>query len=67
MSEPSISSVRNNLEVITEALNTGEMKRAANLLNAFHPAEIALLLESCLLYTSPSPRDYGTSRMPSSA
>ena len=23
--------------------------------------------ESCLLYTSPSPRDYGTSRMPSSA
>ena len=25
------------------------------------------LLEGCLLYTSPSPRDYGTSRMPSSA
>ena len=24
-------------------------------------------LNSCLLYTSPSPRDYGTSRMPSSA
>ena len=23
--------------------------------------------ENCLLYTSPSPRDYGTSRMPSSA
>ena len=23
--------------------------------------------EGCLLYTSPSPRDYGTSRMPSSA
>ena len=23
--------------------------------------------EFCLLYTSPSPRDYGTSRMPSSA
>ena len=23
--------------------------------------------KSCLLYTSPSPRDYGTSRMPSSA
>ena len=22
---------------------------------------------NCLLYTSPSPRDYGTSRMPSSA
>ena len=25
------------------------------------------LARSCLLYTSPSPRDYGTSRMPSSA
>ena len=25
------------------------------------------LLYYCLLYTSPSPRDYGTSRMPSSA
>ena len=25
------------------------------------------LLESCLLYTSPSPRDLSTSRMPSSA
>ena len=24
-------------------------------------------LNNCLLYTSPSPRDYGTSRMPSSA
>ena len=24
-------------------------------------------IELCLLYTSPSPRDYGTSRMPSSA
>lgn len=46
MSESPVSSVRNNLEVITEALNTGEMKRAASLLNAFHPAEIALLLES---------------------
>ena len=27
----------------------------------------ALLLEVCLLYTSPSPRDLSTSRMPSSA
>ena len=25
------------------------------------------LIESCLLYTSPSPRDYAASRMPSSA
>ena len=29
--------------------------------------EIILLKESCLLYTSPSPRDWMVSRMPSSA
>ena len=30
-------------------------------------AVAAAVLGDCLLYTSPSPRDYGTSRMPSSA
>ena len=30
-------------------------------------SEVAQLLETCLLYTSPSPRDLSTSRMPSSA
>ena len=30
-------------------------------------AKIAMLFSSCLLYTSPSPRDLSTSRMPSSA
>ena len=30
-------------------------------------AQLAGLLEPCLLYTSPSPRDLSTSRMPSSA
>ena len=30
-------------------------------------AKICELLDSCLLYTSPSPRDKGESRMPSSA
>ena len=29
--------------------------------------EIDTLLKGCLLYTSPSPRDYAASRMPSSA
>ena len=29
--------------------------------------EINELIEACLLYTSPSPRDLSTSRMPSSA
>ena len=33
----------------------------------FHPSHVSVLTESCLLYTSPSPRDLSTSRMPSSA
>ena len=35
-----------NLQIISEALDSGEMQRAARILNAFHPAEIAHLLES---------------------
>ena len=35
--------------------------------NIFTIAPEALELFSCLLYTSPSPRDLSTSRMPSSA
>ena len=35
-----------NLDVIHTALSTGEMQQAADLLNSFHPAEIAHLLES---------------------
>ena len=30
-------------------------------------AQFIILAEDCLLYTSPSPRDYAASRMPSSA
>ncbi|GAB5783164.1 hypothetical protein JMUB7523_26700 [Staphylococcus aureus] len=29
--------------------------------------EIEMIMTTCLLYTSPSPRDYAASRMPSSA
>ena len=36
------------------------------IVNALHPAPVALR-HICLLYTSPSPRDLSTSRMPSSA
>ena len=35
-----------NLQVITDALESGEMQRAARILDAFHPAEIGHLLES---------------------
>ena len=34
---------------------------------AFQRGEHSPLIEDCLLYTSPSPRDLSTSRMPSSA
>ena len=35
--------------------------------NAFRPETNMQMLEACLLYTSPSPRDVEESRMPSSA
>ena len=38
-----------------------------NSLNAPVPNYLQYLCVSCLLYTSPSPRDYAASRMPSSA
>ena len=31
------------------------------------PSDGKILIDGCLLYTSPSPRDYAASRMPSSA
>ena len=36
-------------------------------LNGLHPEAHAEMEKVCLLYTSPSPRDLSTSRMPSSA
>ena len=36
-------------------------------MNQFLPDELPTLALDCLLYTSPSPRDLSTSRMPSSA
>ena len=36
-------------------------------LDQVHPQLAAVLYAGCLLYTSPSPRDLSTSRMPSSA
>ena len=35
--------------------------------NCLSPIEEMLIKKGCLLYTSPSPRDLSTSRMPSSA
>ena len=38
-----------------------------NVVVALHPIAKGTLVEVCLLYTSPSPRDVEESRMPSSA
>ena len=45
-------------------LNSNEIKTSLGI-EAFHSAIISL--NTCLLYTSPSPRDRSLSRMPSSA
>ena len=41
--------------------------KALTALKGGTPPQLAVLLSTCLLYTSPSPRDLSTSRMPSSA
>ena len=47
--------------------NEGVRKLAENLLQMFEKKWREHAFEGCLLYTSPSPRDLSTSRMPSSA
>ena len=55
-----------DLSEATDAVKNGSFEHALSLLKIIlkeHPDHI----DSCLLYTSPSPRDLSTSRMPSSA
>ena len=46
MPETAIQAQSQTLKVISEALQTGTMRRAKRMLNALHPAEIAHLLEA---------------------
>lgn len=46
MPETQTAKAHDNLQVITDALDSGEMQRAARILDSFHPAEIGHLLES---------------------
>ena len=44
-----------------------ELHQVISWLTGFKAKDVQRLIKSCLLYTSPSPRDLSTSRMPSSA
>ena len=46
MPDTQAAKAHDNLQVIADALDSGEMQRAARILDAFHPAEIGHLLES---------------------
>ena len=46
MPDRSLDTVPTNLQVITDALESGAMQRASTILNGLHPAEVAHLLES---------------------
>ena len=66
-----LNSTENEVDKYTAAenyYNKGEFRRANALIEQIIPSYRGKPQgESCLLYTSPSPRDLSTSRMPSSA
>ena len=53
-------------QVINNAL-TGELAEIPEARKSVAPIDKAEASKVCLLYTSPSPRDYAASRMPSSS
>ena len=55
------------LTVVNEAQVTSVLLDDPRLCDQLHEHSIIICLSTCLLYTSPSPRDLSTSRMPSSA
>ena len=48
-------------------VNIGDTVSAGDILAEIETDKATMEVEACLLYTSPSPRDLSTSRMPSSA
>ena len=71
MSQVTTEQKNNALNAVADALEKNvDVIIAANKIDLTDGKENGLndgLLDSCLLYTSPSPRDIGLSRMPSSA
>ena len=55
--------------LVAIALGWNSMRSSADTINALDSLSVqqSNLIKDCLLYTSPSPRDLSTSRMPSSA
>ena len=58
---------RGNVEIVETGSDTVHLRFDGLNVSVFVLPELAALVEGCLLYTSPSPRDLSTSRMPSSA
>ena len=59
-----VNSVEKSLELLRQRM---DWDTASNRLEEFNARVEDPNLWDCLLYTSPSPRDYAASRMPSSA
>ena len=57
----------NYIQERLDATAYGEVKYGASASKPKSKSEISNMVSTCLLYTSPSPRDLSTSRMPSSA
>ena len=55
------------VQSILDKYNTGILVVAVQLQDVSPPEQVVAAFKDCLLYTSPSPRDLSTSRMPSSA
>ena len=55
------------LDITSEAKNEGTIVSVSDGIVRIHGLADVMYGEICLLYTSPSPRDGATSRMPSSA
>ena len=61
------SRIRTFLRKTEEAIASGDQAVAKEAFKAVQPELMRGVTKGCLLYTSPSPRDLSTSRMPSSA
>ena len=60
------------IKSLADEIRSGQLQNIKGVATSFQSEVLALelnipLIDFCLLYTSPSPRDLSTSRMPSSA